>query len=81
MSLLQLLTGVASTYLLIWAWLRVTQSGREPKLVETGVPFLSPLFNLIRHNMGFYSYMRYLSLRTKEPTCKEFPLKWLPMFT
>ncbi|KAI1413780.1 cytochrome P450 [Hypoxylon sp. FL1857] len=52
------LGGIIATYIFFWALLRLTQDVKEPTLVSTSIPFLSPIFGMARWNMGFYNYMR-----------------------
>lgn len=48
----------AATYIFFCAFLHLTQDAKEPPLVATAVPFLSPLIGMVRWSMGFYTHMR-----------------------
>ncbi|KAI1373372.1 cytochrome P450 [Hypoxylon crocopeplum] len=50
--------GIVATYTFFWALLRLTQDAKEPVLVSTSIPFLSPIFGMIRWNMSFYNHMK-----------------------
>jgi hypothetical protein len=50
--------GLAATYAFLWALLHFTQDDKEPPLVLTGLPFLSPIIGAVKWSMGFYNYMR-----------------------
>lgn len=50
--------GIGLTYLLSWAWLLLSHDAKEPQLVASSIPFLTPIFEIIRHSMGFYGYLR-----------------------
>ncbi|KAK4198278.1 putative 25-hydroxycholesterol 7-alpha-hydroxylase [Triangularia verruculosa] len=49
---------LVATYLLFYAVLHLTQDEKEPPLVSTVVPFLSPLIGMVKWSMGFYTHMR-----------------------
>ncbi|KAL7621627.1 hypothetical protein AAE478_008953 [Parahypoxylon ruwenzoriense] len=50
--------GIIVTYVLFQALLRLTQDPREPPLVSTFIPFLSPVFGMVKGNSRFYNQMR-----------------------
>ncbi len=57
-TLASALGGVAATYVFFWALLHFTQDPKEPPLVSTAVPFLSPIWGMVKWSMGFYGHMR-----------------------
>ena len=57
-TLASALGGVAATYLFFWALLHFTQDPKEPPLVSTAIPFLSPILGMVKWSMGFYGHMR-----------------------
>lgn len=50
--------GVAATYVFFWALLHFTRDPKEPPLVSTAVPFLSPILGMVKWSMGFYGHMK-----------------------
>ncbi|KAI1074301.1 cytochrome P450 [Whalleya microplaca] len=52
------LGSIIATYVFFGALLRLTQDAKEPALVSTSIPFLSPILGMARWNMGFYLHMR-----------------------
>ncbi|KAK8012305.1 hypothetical protein PG991_009680 [Apiospora marii] len=47
-----------ATYVVFWAILYITQDSREPQLLMSSVPFVSPILGMIRGGMDFYAQMR-----------------------
>ncbi|KAK4675938.1 LOW QUALITY PROTEIN: hypothetical protein QC764_0083270 [Podospora pseudoanserina] len=52
------LSSLAATYLFLFAVLHLTQNEKEPPLVATAVPFLSPVIGMVKLSMDFYTHMR-----------------------
>lgn len=52
------LGGVVAVYVFFPALLRLTQDSREPQAVLQTLPFLSPIFGMIRWSTEFYPHMR-----------------------
>ncbi|GAP82419.1 putative cytochrome P450 oxidoreductase [Rosellinia necatrix] len=50
--------GLASSYVFIWALLRLTQDSREPPTLEHDIPFLSPIVSMASKGSRFHSYLR-----------------------
>lgn len=40
--------------------LRLTQHGKEPKAIETTIPFLSPIIAMIRYKADVYKTLRFV---------------------
>ncbi|KAL1856844.1 hypothetical protein Daus18300_010607 [Diaporthe australafricana] len=57
-AVLAALGAVASAYVFLWALLKFTQDSREPPAVLRTIPFLSPIFGMMRWSMEFYPHMR-----------------------
>jgi hypothetical protein len=55
--------GVAgSIYLLLRLLLRLTQDEREPPVILTHLPFISPLIGMIREKSQFHVRLRYVRI-------------------
>jgi hypothetical protein len=52
------LGGVAASYVFLWALLHLTQDNKEPPVVSSSIPFISPILGMIRWSMDFYPHMR-----------------------
>ncbi|KAL3421935.1 25-hydroxycholesterol 7-alpha-hydroxylase 1 [Phlyctema vagabunda] len=52
------LGSVAATYVFLWALLHFTQDSKEPPVVSSTIPFVSPILGMIRWSMNFYAHMR-----------------------
>ncbi|OTB18120.1 hypothetical protein K445DRAFT_314939 [Daldinia sp. EC12] len=52
------LSGVVATYFFLLFLLHLTQDAKEPPAIETGIPFLSPLFGMFREKSRFYLRLR-----------------------
>lgn len=52
------ISSLVATYVFLQALLRLTQDAKEPELVSTSIPFLSPVFGMIRWSMDFYNHMK-----------------------
>lgn len=50
--------GIAAAYIFFWAFLHLTQDNKEPPVVSSSIPFISPLLGMIQWSMDFYSFMR-----------------------
>lgn len=51
-------SGIAATYVFFRTLLRLTQDNKEPPVVSSSIPFISPILGMIRWSMDFYSVMR-----------------------
>ncbi|KAK3329237.1 cytochrome P450 [Apodospora peruviana] len=49
---------IVATYAFLWTLLRLTQDAKEPPLVLTTIPFLSPIMGMVKWSMDFYVHMR-----------------------
>lgn len=56
-SLTTILAILATSYIFLTSLLYLTQSPAEPPLLLTNIPFLSPVINMTKHSMSFYTYM------------------------
>jgi len=52
------LAGAVTAYLLLRALVRLTQDSREPPMVETTVPFISPILGMGSKKADYYTYLR-----------------------
>lgn len=52
------LGGIAATYMFFWALLHLTHNAREPVLLLTSIPFISPILGMIGWSKDFYAHMR-----------------------
>ncbi|KUJ11089.1 cytochrome P450 [Mollisia scopiformis] len=52
------LGGIGATYIFFWALLYLTQDSKEPPIVSSSIPFISPILGMIRWSMDFYPHMR-----------------------
>lgn len=60
--------GLVATYVFLWALLHLTQDVREPPLLSTAIPFLSPVIGAVRWSMECYTHMRYAAPQWATPT-------------
>lgn len=54
------LGGIAATYVFFRALLHLNQDSKEPPVVSSSIPFLSPILGMIRWSMDYYPHMRYM---------------------
>ncbi|KAK4207591.1 cholesterol 7-alpha-monooxygenase [Rhypophila decipiens] len=52
------LSGAAALYIFLCTLLHLTQDKNEPRMVETTIPFLSPILGMAARKGDFYPYMR-----------------------
>lgn len=52
------LGGIAATYMFLWALLHLTHKAKEPVLLSTSIPYISPILGMIRWSKDFYAHMR-----------------------
>jgi hypothetical protein len=53
-----ILMGVLGTYVVLWAVLRLTQDAKEPRAIDTLVPFISPGINMIMKGSTYFKSRR-----------------------
>lgn len=51
-------TFLVALYAFCWTLLHLTQDAKEPPLIESSIPFLSPIIGMIKHKTRFHSYLR-----------------------
>lgn len=49
--------ALAAIYIALQVYIRATQDPREPPVVETALPFVTPILGLRKHT--YYDYLRY----------------------
>ena len=47
---------LAALYVTLQVYIRATQDAREPPVVETALPFITPIIGLQKHT--YYAYLR-----------------------
>ncbi|KAI0439828.1 cytochrome P450 [Xylaria telfairii] len=52
------LAGIVAVYILSYALLLQTQDSNEPPLIQTSIPFLSPILGMIKHTTLYYVHLR-----------------------
>ncbi|GAP82390.1 putative cytochrome p450 oxidoreductase [Rosellinia necatrix] len=52
------LAGIVAVYILSHALLLQTQDSHEPPLIQTSIPFLSPILGMIKHKTLYYVHLR-----------------------
>lgn len=52
------LAGAVTVYLLLRALVRLTQDSREPPMVETTIPFITPILGMGSKKADYYIYLR-----------------------
>ncbi len=52
------LAGIVAVYILSYALLLQTQDSNEPPLIQTSIPFLSPILGMIKHKTLYYVHLR-----------------------
>ncbi|KAI0402398.1 hypothetical protein F4802DRAFT_375393 [Xylaria palmicola] len=52
------LAGLVAVYILAYALLFQTQDSNEPPLIQTSIPFLSPILGMIKHKTLYYAHLR-----------------------
>lgn len=57
-TLVVAVAGATTVYVLLRALLRLTQDSREPPVVETTIPFISPILGMGSKKGEFYTFMR-----------------------
>lgn len=50
--------GTLVVYLILWAILRVTQDDKEPRPVDTWIPFVSPLIKMNQQGSKYFHLWR-----------------------
>jgi hypothetical protein len=49
-------------YAALHSFLRIWQDAREPPVVLSGTPFISPIIGMVRKKATFFVYLRYAQL-------------------
>jgi hypothetical protein len=52
------LAGVVVMYLALQFLLHITQNGREPRLLESNIPFFDSAIGILKHRAEYFSYLR-----------------------
>jgi hypothetical protein len=52
------LVAVLAAYIFAWVILKATQDSREPPTIDSSIPFLSPLINLIAKGPRYFTSRR-----------------------
>lgn len=55
-----ILWGVGCLFVMLQVLLRFTQDGKEPRAIETTIPFLSPIVAMVRYKADVYKRLRFV---------------------
>ena len=55
------LGGLAATYLFLQFLLKLTQDAKEPPVILTGLPFISPVIAMVKGKTDFHVQLRFAS--------------------
>lgn len=57
-AVVSLLAGLVALYLGLRQWLWATQDPREPPVLETKIPFVTPVVGALKEKTGYYDRLR-----------------------